>query len=194
MPDTTDIRGKRVAFLATDGVEQSELLEPRRALERAGAVCDLIAPSETLEPGVVRAWDMTDWGEKIEITKALEQAAADDYDALVLPGGVMNPDKLRMREEAVAFVRAFVEAGKPVSAICHGPWVLIDAGAVKGRTLTSYPSLKADLRNAGANWVDREVVTDRGLTTSRNPDDIPAFIAKTIEEIAEGIQKLHQAA
>ncbi len=194
MPDTTDIRGKRVAFLATDGVEQSELLEPRRALERAGAVCDLIAPSETLEPGVVRAWDMTDWGEKIEITKALEQAAADDYDALVLPGGVMNPDKLRMREEAVAFVRAFVEAGKPVSAICHGPWVLIDAGAVKGRTLTSYPSLKADLRNAGANWVDREVVTDRGLTTSRNPDDIPAFIAKTIEEIAEGIHKLHQAA
>jgi protease I len=176
------LNGKRVAILATNGVEQSELLEPRKALLDAGASTDLISP----ESGNIKAWNLKDWGQEIPVDKELKQAKLDDYDALMLPGGVMNPDKLRANSDAVRFVRHFVESGKPIAAICHGPWTLIEAGGVKGKTMTSWPSLRTDLTNAGAKWVDQEVVTDNGLVTSRKPDDIPAFSKKMIEEIAEG--------
>lgn len=177
-----DLSGKRIAVLATNGFEESELVQPVEALRSAGAHVDIVAP----EDGEIRAWAKTDWGKSVKVDKAVDQVRADDYDALVLPGGVMSPDKLRMNEKAVAFTRAFFEQHKPVSAICHGPWTLIDAGVVGGRKVTSYPSLKADLRNAGATWVDEEVVVDQGLVTSRNPGDLPAFIDKTIEEVLEG--------
>ena len=154
-----------------------------KALDDAGAETVLISPAK----GKVRGWETTDWGDKFDVDVALADANPDDYDALVLPGGVMNPDKLRIDKDAVEFVRAFFTAHKPVAAICHGPWTLIEAGAVRGRTMTSYPSIKTDLQNAGANWVDREVVTDHSLITSRKPDDIPAFNRKMIEEIAEGV-------
>ncbi|MFO7320279.1 MAG: type 1 glutamine amidotransferase domain-containing protein [Chloroflexota bacterium] len=176
------LEGKKVAILVEHGFEQVELTEPKKALEQAGATTHIISSHDR-----VKGWDRKNWGQEFSVDIKLEAANPADYDALVLPGGVMNPDKLRMNETAVRFVRAFFDAGKPVAAICHGPWTLIDAGVVQGRTLTSYPSLKADLQNAGARWVDREVVVDNGLVTSRNIDDIPAFNEKMIEEIGEGI-------
>jgi protease I len=176
-----NLNGKKVAILATDGFEQSELLEPRKALQAAGAKTILISPNAR-----VKGWNKENWGETLNTDVALKEAKPDDYDALLLPGGVMNPDSLRQEKSAVTFVRAFFEAGKPVAAICHGPQLLIEADVVRGRTLTSYPSVKTDLVNAGANWVDKPVVVDEGLVTSRKPDDIPQFNAKMIEEIAEG--------
>jgi protease I len=174
--------GKKVAFLAADGVEQVELTEPWDAVKGEGAQPELVS----LEDGQIQAFNHLDHGDKFDVDKTVADADAGDYDALVLPGGVANPDFLRVDEDAVAFVRAFFEAGKPVGAICHAPWTLIDAGVVKGMTLTSWPSLKTDLSNAGATWIDQEVHVDRGLTTSRKPDDLPAFKAKIIEEFAEG--------
>jgi protease I len=161
----------KVAILATDGFEQSELLEPRRALDEAGAKTEVVS----LKAGNIKAWNHKDWGENVTVDKTVDFIDAKHYDALLLPGGVMNPDNLRMDTRAVAFVKAFFEAKKPVAAICHGPWTLIEAGAVKGRTLTSWPSLKTDIQNAGGSWVDREAVVDGNLVTSRNPKDIPAF-------------------
>jgi protease I len=175
--------GKQVAILVTDGFEQVELTEPKKALEAAGATTQIVSP----KGGDVKAWKDTEWGSTFPVDITLGSAKADDFDALLLPGGVMNPDKLRMEQKAVEFVRAFIDAGKPVAAICHGPWTLVEADAVRGRTITSYPSLKTDIRNAGGNWVDQEVATDRGLVTSRRPDDIPAFNRKFVEEIREGI-------
>ena len=177
-----DLNGKKVAMLVTNGFEQVELTSPRDALEQAGAEVHIVSP----DSGEVKAWNHSDWGESFGVDKTLEDASEADYHALVLPGGVMNPDKLRMDERAVAFTRAFFQAHKPVAAICHGPWLLAEADVVRGRKLTSYPSLKTDLKNAGATWVDQEVVVDQGLVTSRNPDDLPAFNAKMVEEIAEG--------
>jgi protease I len=174
--------GRRVAILAAEGFEQSELLEPRKALQDAGAETKVVSPAKD----EVQGWKHFEKGEKVRVDVPLEQADADDFDALLLPGGVANPDQLRMQPKAVAFVRSFFEAGKPVAAICHAPWTLIEAGVVRGRTVTSWPSLKTDLTNAGAKWVDQEVVTDNGLVTSRKPADIPAFNRKMIEEFAEG--------
>lgn len=165
------LTGVRVAILATDGFEQSELMEPRRSLQEAGAATDVVA----LKSGKIQGWNHTEQGDTVEVDETVESVDAKDYDALLLPGGVMNPDSLRMNPQAVSFVKSFFDAGKPVAAICHGPWTLIEAGAVKGRTLTSWPSLKTDIQNAGGVWVDREVVVDGNLVTSRNPKDIPAF-------------------
>jgi len=177
-----ELSGKRIAFLATDGVEQVELTDPRQAVEDAGAETDLVS----LEPGEIRASRHLDPGDTFQVDKAVADASASDYDGLVLPGGVANPDFLRADETAVSFVRDFVEAGKPVGAICHGPWTLVEADVVRGKTLTSWPTLKTDIRNAGGEWVDEEVHVDNGLVTSRKPDDIPAFSAKIVEELAEG--------
>jgi protease I len=176
------LQGKRIAFLATTGVEQVEYTEPRKAVEQAGAKAELIS----LRPGRIQAWKHFDHADHFTVDKTASEANADDYDALVLPGGVANPDQLRTNPDAVAFTRAFFEGAKPVGVICHGPWTLIEADVVKGRTLTSWPSLRADLRNAGANWVDQEVVSDTGLVSSRKPADLPAFCAKIVEEFAEG--------
>jgi deglycase len=176
------LKGKRFAILATNGFEQSELEEPRKALEAEGARADVVS----LKQGQIRGWKHTDWGDSVAVDVTIERAHADDYDGLVLPGGVINPDKLRMDPEAVAFVRSFVSSGKPIAAICHGPWTLINAGGVRGRKVTSWPSLQADLENAGAHWVDQQVVVDQGLITSRKPDDLPAFNRKMLEEFAEG--------
>jgi protease I len=176
------LQNKRIAILATDGVEQAELLEPRKALDAQGAKTTLISPQKDK----IKAWDMKEWGKEIPVDLPLNSANASSFDALLLPGGAMNPDKLRMIPEAVQFVRQFFEENKPVAAICHAPWMLVEAGALRGRTVTSWPSLQTDIRNAGGNWVDREVVTDHGLVTSRKPDDSPAFNAKMIEEFAEG--------
>ena len=178
-----ELQGKKIAFLATDGVEQVEYTEPRRAVEQAGGTAHLVSPKSDQIQGV----NHMDKGDTFPVDKAVAEARADDYDGLVLPGGVANPDFLRMDKDAVAFVRSFFEAGKPVAAICHGPWTLVEAGVVKGRTLTSWPSLQTDIRNAGGTWVDEEVHTDRGLVTSRKPDDLPAFNAKLVEEFAEGV-------
>ena len=178
----TSLEGKRVAILVTQGFEQAELLEPKAAVEKAGAETDIISP---MGPKV-RGWDETDWGKEVSVDVPLKKARPEDYDALLLPGGVMNPDKLRMDKKAVEFVRAFVEDSKPIAAICHGPWTLLEAGGVEGRRMTSWPSLQTDLRNAGAEWVDEQVVVDQGLVTSRKPADIPAFNRKMIEEIGEG--------
>jgi len=174
--------GKRVAILVEDGFEQVELTEPLEALTDAGAKADIVSPAF----GKVKGWKRTEWGEEFSVDTPLDGAKAQDYDALLLPGGVMNPDKLRRNEKALAFVRGFFEAGKPVAAICHGPWTLIDAGVVRGRKVTSYFSIQTDLKNAGANWVDEEVVVDNGLVTSRKPSDIAAFNKKMVEEFAEG--------
>ena len=182
------LTGKRIAILATQGVEEVELTKPRKALEDAGAVVELISPEDHMKSGEIHAWNMTDWGKKLTVDVKLSKAEAESYDALHLPGGVMNPDFLRQNPDAVAFVKHFFTAGKPVSAICHAAWTLIEAGVVKGRTMTSWPSLHTDLRNAGALWVDREVVVDGNLTTSRNPDDIPAFNERILQEFS-GLQK-----
>ncbi|MFN3856866.1 MAG: type 1 glutamine amidotransferase domain-containing protein [Caulobacter sp.] len=176
------LEGKKVAVLATDGFEQVELEKPVAALRAAGAQVEVIAPKD----GEIQGFNHHDKGDKVRVDRALASASPRDYDAIVLPGGVINPDALRLEDEAIAFIRAFAEADKPIAAICHGPWTLINAEAVQGRRMTSWPSLEADLRNAGADWVDEEVVVDKGLVTSRNPDDLPAFCAKMIEEIAEG--------
>jgi len=170
-----------VAVLADDGFEQSELLEPRRALDQAGATTQVVSP----KTGEIRGWNHTDWGQSVRVDVALADARAADYDALVLPGGVMNPDKLRMDPKAVAFVKAFFDAGKPVAAICHGPWTVLEAGAARGRRMTSWPSLQTDLRNAGAQWVDQEVCVDGNLVTSRKPDDLPAFNREAIRLFAQ---------
>ena len=178
-----ELRNKRVAVLVENGFEQSELVEPKKALEEAGARAEIVSP----QSGKVKGWSHANWGNEVAVDRRLEDAKPDDYDALLLPGGVMNPDKLRINPRAVEFVRHFVAAGKPIAAICHAPWTLIEAGAVKGRRMTSWPSLATDLRNAGAQWVDEPCVVDNGLVTSRKPDDIPAFNKKMIEEIAEGV-------
>ena len=175
------LSGKTIAILATNGFEQSELVEPKNALDEAGAKTVVIAPSE----GAIRGWKMKNWGDEVDVDATLDQANPDDYDALMLPGGVLNPDQLRLDERAVKFVRSFFEHSKPVAAICHAPIMLIEAGVLKGRRLTSWPSLKTDIGNAGARWTDEEVVVDRGLVTSRKPDDIPAFNEKMIAEFAE---------
>lgn len=177
-----ELSDKKIAILVANGFEQEELTRPRRALHDAGATTFIVSP----EKDKVRGWDHTDWGETFSVDVAVAEANPDDYDGLLLPGGVMNPDNLRRDPDVQRFVRAFFEARKPVAAICHAPWTLIDAGVAKGRKLTSYPTLQMDLRNAGAEWVDQEVVVDNGLVTSRRPDDIPAFNAKMIEEFAEG--------
>ena len=182
---TDRLNGKRVAILATDGVEQVELTEPRKALEETGATVQLVSPKR----GKIKGWQHDHWGDELKVDVLLDEARAENYDALMLPGGLMNPDQLRMNEKAVQFVRSFFSAGKPVAAICHAPWMLVEADVVRGRTVTSWPSLRTDLRNAGADWVDREVVTDEGLVTSRKPDDLPAFNKKMIEEFAEGIHE-----
>jgi protease I len=179
----TQLEGKRVAILIANGFEQVELTEPKQALEEAGAKTSIVSP----ETGKVRGWNHTEWGDEFPVDISLSEAKAEEFDALLLPGGVMNPDKLRRNEWALQFVRAFFESGKPIAAICHGPWTLIDANVVSGRRMTSYPSIQTDLKNAGANWVDEEVVVDNGLVTSRKPDDIPAFNRKMIEEISEGV-------
>jgi len=182
---SSDLHGKRVAILATDGVEQVELTEPRKALDQAGAKTVVVSPKS----GKIKGWQHDHCGDEIPVDQNLDSASADTFDALMLPGGVMNPDHLRMNKKAVQFVKSFFEAGKPVAAICHGPWLLVEADVVRGRSVTSWPSLQTDLRNAGADWVDREVMTDEGLVTSRKPDDIPAFSKKMIEEFGEGIHE-----
>jgi protease I len=183
MKSNHDLSGKRVAILVADGFEQVELDQPRKALDQAGATTEVISPAKGKAKGVNH--DKPAAGVKVDL--ALSRANADDYDALLLPGGVMNPDALRQEKKAIEFVRAFFTAGKPVAAICHGPQVLIEADVVRGRKVTSYPSVKTDLKNAGADWVDEEVVVDNGLITSRKPDDIPSFNEKMLEEIAEGV-------
>jgi len=181
-PNTGQLQGKRVAFLATHGVEEVEYTEPRAAVEQAGAQVDLVS----LQPGQIQAMNHMDKSRTYPVDKTVKEADPAAYDGLVLPGGVANPDFLRMDPDAVAFVKAFFEAGKPVGAICHAPWTLIEAKVVSGRTVTSWPSLRTDLTNAGATWVDEEVHVEEGLVTSRKPDDLPAFCAKVVEEIAEG--------
>ena len=174
------LKGKKVAILATDGFEQVELTEPKKALESAGATTQIISPKS----GEIKGWKFTEWGDKVKVDKTLDQANPSDYDALVLPGGVMNPDYLRIEPKAVQFVRNFVQSGKPVASICHGPWTLVEAGVVRGKRMTSWPSIKTDLKNAGANWVDEKVVVDGQFVTSRKPDDLPDFSNALIEQIA----------
>ena len=181
------LENRRVAILTEEGFEQVELTSPKAALKDAGAIVHVISP----QSGKIKAWDKTDWGIEVDVDKQLDEVKPDDYDALVLPGGVLNPDKLRQNKDAVAFVTAFLKAGKPVAAICHGPQMLIETGLIKGRKLTSFPSLQTDLKNAGAEWVDEEVVVDNGLVTSRRPADLEAFNKNMIEEIAEGVH--HEA-
>lgn len=176
------LQGKKIAILATDGFEQVELTEPKKALEQAGATVHVIS----IKPGQIRGWKSTDWGENTKVDKVLGDAKPTDYDGLVLPGGQINPDKLRIEPKAVAFVTDFFQAGKPIGAICHGPWLLVEADVLKRRTLTSWPSVRTDIRNAGGHWVDEEVVTDQNLTTSRKPEDIPAFNERLIREFSKG--------
>ncbi len=178
----TPLKGKRVAFLATDGVEESEYTEPRHAAEKAGAQVELIS----IKSGSIQAVKHGEKTGQYQVERLVTEANPDDYDALVLPGGVANPDKLRMNDDAVRFVKAFFDTHKPVASICHGPWLLVEADVARGRTVTSWPSLRTDLRNAGATWVDEPVHVDQGLVTSRKPADLPQFCAKMIEEIAEG--------
>jgi protease I len=177
--------GKRVAILVTDGFEQDELVKPKQALDDAGAATEIVSPKFDK----VKGWKYKNWGDEVPVDQQVAKANPDDYDALLLPGGQMNPDSLRIDKDAVRFVHGFIEGGKPVAAICHGPVLLIEAGVVAGRRVTSFPSIKTDLQNAGAIWVDEEVVTDQGLVTSRKPDDIPAFNKKMIEEFEEGVHK-----
>jgi protease I len=180
------LQGKKIAFLmANEGVEQVEYFEPRKAVEEAGAEVDVIST----ESGEVQGFEHLDKAETWQVDKTTADAKAEDYDGVVLPGGVANPDKLRTDEEALRFLKEFFEAGKPVGAICHAPWMLVEAGVVEGREVTSFPSLRTDVRNAGGDWVDEEVVVDSGLVTSRKPDDIPAFNSKIVEEFAEGVHE-----
>jgi protease I len=188
MPQGT-LSGFRVAILATDGFEQSELREPRKALDAAGAVTEVISPKN----GDIRGWNHREWGESVRVDQAVRNADPKEYDALVLPGGVMNPDALRMQSQAVSFVRSFFEAGKPVAAICHGPWTIIETGAAKGHRMTSWPSLRTDITNAGGEWVDQEVVVDGNLVTSRKPDDLPAFNREMIALFASHHGKVKSA-
>ena len=188
MADNT-LKGLRVAILATDGFEQAELIEPRKALDEAGAETRVVSPKADR----VRGWKSKEWGDEVRVDTPLDQAKAEDFDALLLPGGVMNPDSLRMAPKAVAFAKAFFDVGKPVAAICHGPWTVIEAGAARGRQMTSWPSLKTDLKNAGANWVDKEVVVDQKLVTSRKPDDIPAFNREMIQLFKAASTRRHAA-
>jgi protease I len=176
------LQGKKIAILVTDGFEQAELFKPREALDHAGATTHVVAPNK----GNIKGWNMKEWGKEVDADVALDSARAAEYDALLLPGGVMNPDRLRMNPNAVNFVKEFVSAGKPIAAICHGPWTLLEAGGVHGKKITSWPSLKTDLTNAGAQWVDEEVVADGTLVTSRKPDDIPAFNREMIRTFSEG--------
>jgi protease I len=178
-----NLNKKTIAILATHGYEQSELRRPLDALSKEGATVRIVAPDR----GSIRGWNENNWDASVDVDETIDTANVDDYDALVLPGGVMNPDKLRQNSKAVAFVKQFFDEGKPVAAICHAPWLLIEADVVRGRKLTSYGSIRKDLENAGAKWVDEEVVVDQGLVTSRKPDDLDAFIKKTIEEIREGV-------
>jgi protease I len=177
-----ELKGKKIAFLATDMVEQVELTEPWKAVEQAGGKPELVS----LKPGKVQGFNHYDKADTFDVDKTVEEVSASDYDGLMQPGGVGNPDTLRGDENAVNFVREFFEQGKPVAVICHGPWMLVEAGVVRGRKVTSWPTLQTDIRNAGGNWVDEEVVVDNGLVTSRKPDDLPAFNKKMIEEFAEG--------
>ena len=176
------LQGKTIAILATDGFEQAELTKPKKALEEAGARTQVISPNDKK----IKGWDKKDWGEEVQVDVPLKSANPAQYDALLLPGGVMNPDHLRMNPDAVQFVKQFFEQSKPVAAICHGPWMLVEAGAAKGRTITSWPSLKTDIQNAGGTWVDKEVIVSNGVVTSRNPDDIPAFNREMIELFSRG--------
>jgi protease I len=178
---TQSLQGKKIAILATDGFEQVELTEPKKAFEDAGATVHVIS----LKPGQIRGWKSTDWGDNTKVDKILGEAKPADYDGLVLPGGQINPDKMRIEPKAVAFVTDFFNSGKPMGAICHGPWLLIEAGVLKHRTLTSWPSVRTDVRNAGGHWVDEPVVTDQNLTTSRKPDDLPAFNGRLIREFSK---------
>ena len=180
---STSLMNKRVAILATNGFEESELLEPQRMLNEAGAETMIVSLAE----GEIKSWKDGNWGPSITVDQTVDQSRAEDFDALLLPGGVMNPDQLRINADAVRFAKSFMESGKPVGAICHGPWLLLETGSLEGKEMTSWPSLKTDLENGGADWVDQEVVVDGGLVTSRKPDDIPAFGRKLIEEIAEGV-------
>lgn len=186
---SNELRQKRIAILATDGVEYVELIDPRKALDEAGATTDVIAP----KTGSIRGWNHTDWGENIKVDVNLENAEPSHYDALMLPGGVMNPDHLRQNRQAVHFVQAFFRDHKPVAAICHGPWMLVEADVVRGRTLTSWPSLQTDIRNAGGNWVDEEVTVDQNLITSRKPADIPAFSRAMVEQLASSKHRVQHA-
>jgi protease I len=179
------LQGKKIAILATDGFEEDELLKPLHALEAAGAQVDVVSPSG----GWIKGWKHADWGEEVAVDVELRKARPEDYDGLVLPGGVMNSDKLRQTPEAVDFVRHFAENKKPIGAICHGPWTLIEADVVRGKLMTSWPSLRTDLTNAGARWVDQEVVDDDGLVTSRKPEDLPAFNEKIVAEFAKGARR-----
>ncbi|MDB5109031.1 MAG: protease [Mucilaginibacter sp.] len=181
----TSLSNRKVAILTEEGFEQVELTSPKQALEEAGATVHIISPKS----GKIKAWDNTNWGIEVNVDKPLNEVSPDDYDALVLPGGVLNPDKLRQNKDAIAFVSAFLDEGKPVAAICHGPQMLIETGMIGGRTLTSYPSLETDLKNAGAHWINEEVVVDHGLITSRTPADLDAFNSKVIEEIGEGVHE-----
>lgn len=180
-----DLNNKKIAILVTDGFEEVEFTEPKKALEEAGATVEVIAPKE----GKVKAWAKDNWGSSYDVTHKLIDADPEVYDGLMLPGGVMNPDKLRMNKDAVGFAKSFFEQGKPIAAICHAPQLLIETGALEQRKITSYPSLRTDLENAGATWVDQEVVVDSGLTTSRSPEDLPAFNKKMVEEFAEGVHE-----
>ena len=181
MSEQKKLNGRRIAIIATDGFEQSELMEPQRLLSEAGATVEVIAPGDSSE---IKGWDSGDWGKSVKVDKSVDEAVPNDYDALVLPGGVINPDKLRLEPKVIALIKAFGHDKKPIAAICHGPWTLIDAGLAKDRKMTSWPSLRTDLENAGANWRDEEVVHDGNLITSRKPDDIPAFVNKLVEVLA----------
>ncbi|MCQ4162517.1 type 1 glutamine amidotransferase [Roseomonas sp. GC11] len=189
-----DIKQARILILATDGFEQSELMVPLEKLRAAGARVEVAAPEKTRQPGRIRGWDKADWGQEVPVDRPLAQVSAEEYDALVLPGGVINPDLLRLEEKAVALVRDFAAKGRVVAAVCHGPWLLVEAGLAQGRRMTSYASIRTDVQNAGATWQDEAVVTDQGIITSRSPADLDAFVAKIIEEVREGSHGARRAA